>query len=95
MEECFRGYDIVTMTYILSGSYSIPDNCNGYTVTNNGGDTVTVDDIPLFPGTVGSVQGDSFTVGGNRNEILSRKTLKVFFATTVAPSVIVTYKYYS
>lgn len=94
MEDCFRKYDIVTQTYNASGQKSIPDNCNGYTVVNTGADTVEVDNIVLFPGTVGSIQGDSFTVGGNRNEILQRSNITIMFRALTGPAVTVTYKYY-
>ena len=95
MEDCFRTFDTNTQIFSTSGQKPVPPNCNGYTVTNSGADIVTVDDIILYPGTVGSVQGDSFSVGGNRNEILARQYITVMFATLVTPRITVTFKTYN
>ena len=95
MEECFRRYDTVTQIYNASGQVPIPENCNGYTVTNSGGSNVIVDNIMLYAGTVGSVQGDSFSTGGNRNEILARNYITVQFQAAVTPAITVTFKVYS
>jgi len=49
----------------------------------------------LYAGTVGSVQGDSFSTGGNRNEILARNYITVQFQAAVTPAITVTFKVYS
>ena len=95
MEECFRKYDTTTQIYNASGQIPIPENCNGYTVTNSGADNVIVDNIMLYAGTVGSIQGDSFSTGGNRNEILARNYMTVQFQAATGPAITVTYKVYS
>lgn len=59
------GAQIVTK----SGFVDVVKLCNGFTVTNTGTDTVRVNDAVLFPGTFGSVLGDSRTFGGNEGEI--------------------------
>jgi len=90
-----RKFDIITQIYNRSGQYEVVDNCNGLTVTNVGADTVIVDGRTLYPGTVGSIQGDSFTIGGNEGEIYNKRTIVIAFQAAVGPAVEVTQKYYT
>jgi len=91
----YKFFDTITQTYNRSGQIELFQLCNGYSVANIGDDTVTIDGKILYPGTVGSIIGDSFTVGGNECEIMKRKSITISFAGVgVAPNVEVTQKYY-
>lgn len=91
----FLKFDTITQTYNASGKISVVRNCNGITVTNLGDEAVTVDDRILYPGTPGSILGDSYTIGGNGGEIYNKRILNIYFAGGgVNPKVEVTQKYY-
>jgi hypothetical protein len=49
--------------------FEVERYCNGFTVTNIGTDTVTVNNQIYFPGVPGVSLGDSRSFGGNENEI--------------------------
>jgi hypothetical protein len=90
-----RKYDVFTAVYNRSATYEVVENCNAITFTNIGADIVTVDGKILYPGTVGTILGDSFSIGGNENEIYSRRLIVVaFVAGATAPALEVTQKYY-
>jgi len=90
-----RHYDVFTQVYNISGNVEVVEQCNGIVVTNIGADIVTVDGKILYPGTVGTSLGDSFTVGGNEGEIYRRKLIVVAFAATTGPAVEISQKYYT
>lgn len=95
MAEKYNRYNITVNTYNQSGVIEIIPRCNGLTVTNIGDDTVTVKGMVLYPGTVGSILGDSRSIGGNANEILYEKRLSISFAGVgVAPNIEVIQKYF-
>jgi len=87
-------FDDVTQIITRSNQYEVVPNCNAIIFTNIGADTVLVNEKTLHPGTVGSILGDSFAIGGNEGEIYKKKTYTVKFATTVNPILEVTQKYY-
>lgn len=74
-------YDYIVNQYQGSTNIEILDGCNSITFTNLGSQTVYVDGMPLYPGTAGSVLGDSRTIGGNNYEILGRKRVTISFST--------------
>lgn len=69
-------------------------NCNGFTVVNVGDDIVTVNGRVLYPGTPGSLNGDSFTIGGNLGEIFTGDINISFGGVGANPSVSVEQKFY-
>lgn len=70
------------------------NNCNGFKAVNTGDDPVTINDQILYPGTPGTIIGDSMTVGGNLGEIFVG-TIKIAFAGIgVAPEVTIDQKQY-
>lgn len=91
-----RNYDFDTQTYVTGGRIPVYRNCNGITITNTGDNIVTVENITLYPGTPGSIQGDSVSIGGNEGEILVKKQLTIAFAAPATPGqkVSITQKYY-
>lgn len=90
----FIKYNIAVNNYNSSQMIEIVDNCNSYTVTNLGDSTATVGGMVLFPGTIGSVIGDSRTVGGNLGEIISEKRLPVSFTGGTTNNLEVIQKFY-
>jgi hypothetical protein len=89
-----RYFDDNTQIITRSGQFEIQENCNAVMFTNIGADTVLVNEKTLHPGTVGSILGDSFAIGGNEGEIYKRRTYVVRFSTTVNPMLEVTQKCY-
>lgn len=67
----FIPYNFVPTTYRENTSVPFLKLCNGWEIVNIGATTATVNGRPLYPGTVGSVLGDSFSVGGNLGEIFT------------------------
>lgn len=94
MEKLLQ-YILMATNYQRSGWYDVEKFCNGFTVTNVGDDNVTVNDQILYPGTIGSILGDSRTYGGNRGEIYVGR-IKVSFAGVGAnPNVEIVQKVYA
>lgn len=69
-------------------------NCNGFIATNTGNTTVEVNGHILYPGTVGTSNGDAFTFGGNSGEIFLG-TIKFSFGPGTNPQVTINQKYYT
>ena len=89
-------YDFDAQTYVRSGRVPTYKTTNGITITNTGDNIVTVENIVLYPGTPGSIQGDSISIGGNEGEILDKKQLTVSFASpaTAGQKVQIIQKFY-
>lgn len=88
-------YDFQVNTYQTTQRVEVARNCNGITFTNIGDTIVTVEGMVLYPGTVGTILGDSRTIGGNEGEILHKKQIVVTFATGgAAPNIEIIQKYY-
>lgn len=92
----FLKYNWFTNTYDSSQQISILENCNSLSITNTGDDTVIINGTKiLYPGTVGTSLGDSFTIGGNQGEVLDEKRITIAFAGVgVAPKVSIDQKVY-
>ena len=91
----YQLYTMMPLNYQASGWFDIPQNCNGFMVTNVGDTVVTVLDQIFYPGVPGTSLGDSRTYGGNAGEVYKGQ-LKVAFAfpTGAAPNIEVVYKVY-
>ena len=89
----FQKYNISVITVNKSGFVNVIENCNSFMVTNTGVDTVQVNDMILYPGVPGTSLGDSRTIGGNQGEVY-KGTLKIAFATLVAPALEIVQKTY-
>lgn len=94
-----RKYDFFIRQYNTTGDIPIVENCNAVTFTNIGDNTAVIDGLngmQIFPGTVGSILGDSRTIGGNEGEILGRKKVNLAFTTTTAGQLVeVVQKFYT
>jgi hypothetical protein len=84
MPQQFQKYNISVAIITQSGFVAVMDNCNSWMVTNTGADTVEVNGMTLFPGTFGTILGDSKTIGGNQGEVYTGN-IKVSFLTLVNP----------
>ena len=89
----FQAYNISVVTVQKSGFVNIITNCNSWMVTNTGADIVDVNDMILYPGTVGTILGDSKTIGGNKDEVY-KGNIKVSFRTLVNPALEIVQKAY-
>jgi len=89
----FQKYNISVVTINKSGFVNVMENCNSWMVTNTGADIVEVNDMILYPGTVGTSLGDAKTIGGNENEVYAGN-IKVSFRTLVNPAVEIVQKAY-
>jgi hypothetical protein len=72
-------FDYFVNNYFSTQRIEIIPYCNGITFTNLGDTTITVDGMVLYPGTIGSIIGDSRTIGGNEGEILAKKQITITF----------------
>jgi hypothetical protein len=70
-EDRILYYNITPVQYLVNSSIVVDPNCNSVTVINIGATIMTVNNIPLNPGTPGINNGESFTFGGNRAEVFS------------------------
>lgn len=87
-------YNVTPVTINKSGFVDVIKNCNGFTVTNTGDDTVQVNDQIFYPGVIGTNLGDSRSYGGNENEIFVG-SIKVAFAGVGAnPAVEIVQKFF-
>lgn len=80
-------YITITTVYQLAGWYNVELKCNGFMATNIGDRTCLVNDQLLFPGTPGTVLGDSRTWGGNAGEIYVGQIKVEFQGVGVAPAI--------
>ena len=64
-------YNITPVQYQAPSSIVVDQYCNGVTVINIGVAVMTVNGIPLNPGTPGTNNGESYSFGGNKGEIFS------------------------
>lgn len=69
--------------------------CNGFTAVNTGDELVTVNGFPLYPGTPGTIIGDSISFGGNAGEIYFGTIDIVFAGGGALPQVTISQKAYS
>lgn len=88
-------YDYAVQNYISSQVIEIVPNCNSITIINTGDTAMTCDGIPLYPGTVGTIQGDSVTIGGNASEVIYKKRMQLSFSIGgLNPKATIIQKYY-
>jgi hypothetical protein len=69
-------------------------NCNGFIAINTGDEIVTVNDHVLYPGTPGTINGDSISFGGNAGEIFLGNISVVFAGGGTNPQVAIDQKFY-
>lgn len=82
------------MPYSQAQNFKPVDYCNSFFVTNTGDEIATVNGHILYPGTPGTNNGDSITIGGNAGEIYTGN-ISIFFAGGGAdPKVTIEQKFY-
>jgi hypothetical protein len=94
MADKFILFDWSVNYYNSSQTIEVIQGCNCLTITNTGADNVRVKGKILYPGTAGSILGDSISIGGNECEIFNERRLQISFETTTNPQVEVIQKYY-
>lgn len=85
-------YNIIVGQYSKNGKINVDSMCNGFTAINIGATLVTVNGVPLNPGTPGTNNGESFSIGGNAGEIFYGD-IELFFTGNTG-SVLIIQKYY-
>lgn len=95
MKREYIKFNTITQVYTDSRVVEIEELCNSIRVTNLGADSVMVDGQILHPGTVGSILGDGYTIGGNPLEIYDKRVLVIAFVTVVNPAVEIVQKYFT
>lgn len=78
--------------YTQNANVDLDDNCNGLNIINVGTTIATVNGIPLSPPAAGETIGDSYSIGGNRGEVLKGIVQISFVGNT--GKVIVVQKFY-
>lgn len=92
-----RQFDFNVQVFTRSAFIDVVERCNAISITNVGDTAARVDQILLFPSaTPATVLGDSASIGGNQNEVLSRQQLQLIFVAPVgaAPAIQVIQKFY-
>ena len=89
-----RRFNWSILNYTTPQTVEVLPLCNCITVTNYGDSTATVNGKTLFPGTIGSIAGDSISIGGNENEIFSEKRLTISFSGGTINNLEIIQKYY-
>lgn len=93
-KKCILPYNFQSQAVKQNLSLSIDRFCNSITFINQGADIITINgSIILYPGTVGTNSGESFSFGGNIYEIYSGR-IDIAFTTTVNPLCTVIQKIY-
>ncbi len=85
-------YNVVTNQYSQNCNVPIDSHCNSWTAINIGTTLVEVNDIPLNPGTPGTNNGESFSIGGNKDEVFKGR-ISINFAGNTG-SVLIIQKYF-
>lgn len=88
-----RAFNITQQIHTAPGLYEVQPNCNCITVTNTGDAIVYFNGMVLYPGTVGSILGDSITVAGAEGEIY-KGSIQIAFGAGATPRAEVIQKYY-
>lgn len=92
--EKFLKYNFTGAQPYNQSTYVRPvENCNGFKATNTGAVIVRVNDEILYPGTPGTVIGDSITFGGNLGEVY-KGIIKITFDAGAGAEVTINQKQY-
>lgn len=91
----FKKYNVAVTTVYTSGVKDVVKFCNSFTVTNTGDDIVRVNDMILYPGTIGTSLGDSRSIGGNEGEIYCGNIRVQFDGVGLNPSLEIIQKFYN
>lgn len=85
-------YNFSVLTYTDSTPVEVDPQCNSLNFINTGATLATVNGIPINPGIAGVSNGESFSIGGNQDEIFKGR-IDIDFPNG-AGSVTVVQKYY-
>ena len=72
-------FDISSKTVNSGSTINVPDNTNAILVVNIGTGLLTVNGYPLNPSPAPGANGESWTLGGNKGEVIQRKELDINF----------------
>lgn len=85
-------YNFNGQEYTANAIVDLDMLCNGLNVINIGTTVATINGVPLSPPAVGESVGDSYSIGGNRGEVLNGR-VQISFAGGTG-KVIVVQKFY-
>lgn len=81
-------YNFNGQEYTSNGLVDLDMCCNGLNIINTGTTVCTVNGIPLNPPAVGETIGDSYSIGGNRGEVLNGR-VQIMFAGGTGKAIVV------
>lgn len=92
-----RAFNMTTMNYNLSQQVTVEKNCIGFMFTNVGDVAAKVNGMVIFPGTAGSILGDSRSIAAHAGDIFQGKIELAFIQPTVgiAPNVEIVQLFYA
>lgn len=79
---CYKTFTFEGKTVTQNGGVEIDSRCNSLNFVNKGTTVVEVNGIVLNPATVPGQTGESYTVGGNADEIIRSKVVVNFVGGT-------------
>lgn len=63
-------YNILYQSIVANGDLTINEYCNSWTILNQGNEIITVNNAwKIYPGTIGTNNGESESTGGNYLEV--------------------------
>lgn len=80
--------------YTQGGNVKRVDNCNGFIAINTGDDLAWINDQPIYPGIIGTVTGESFSLVGDVGEIFLGLITVKFQGVGANPEVTINQKFY-
>lgn len=81
-------YNFNGQTYTQNGLVDLDPLCNGLNVINTGTTVCEVNGVPLQPPAAGESVGDSYSIGGNKGEIISGR-VNITFAGGVGVAIVI------
>lgn len=88
-------YNITVTIYNTSQWVAVQKGCSGIMFTNVGADPVEVNGMICYPGTIGSVLGDSRSIGNHKNDVYKGNLSVKFAGTGTNPAVEIVQVFYT
>lgn len=88
-------YNIAVNNYSVSQFVTVQKGCTAFMFTNVGNDTATVNGMVIFPGTPGTVLGDSRSIAAHKNDVYEGNIQLKFAGVGAAPNVEIVQVFYT